>query len=96
VGEQEARELRAEDANMSGLPLDLAAWPGYVLAILAVVVAYRLGTAVGARRAHRLWTRWTGISPAELQGRAFDRQLRHLRGAIGRPADSWPAHSRED
>jgi len=81
---------------MGSLPLTILAFAGYVLALLCALLAYRVGVAVGSRRAHRLWTEWTGISPAELHSRAFDRELRQLRRAIGRPADPWPEQGRED
>ncbi len=85
-----------KDEGMGNLPPTLVALAGYVLALPVAVVAYRLGVAAGSKRAHRLWKRWTGISPAELHSRAFDQELRHLRRDIGRPADPWPEGGRED
>ncbi len=85
-----------KDEGMGNLLLTILAFAGYVLALLCALLAYRLGVAVGSRRAHRLWTEWTGIRPAELHTRAFDRELRHLRRAIGRQADPWPEQGRED
>lgn len=81
---------------MGNLPSTILAFAGYLLALLVLLVAYRLGVAVGSRRAHRLWTQWTGISPAELHTRDFDRELRHLRREIGRPADHWSEQTREN
>ena len=96
MGEAGAQEHPVKDEGMASLPLTILELAGYVLALVVAVLAYRLGVAAGSRRAHRLWTRWTGISPAELQSRAFDQELRHLRRCIGRPADSWPEQGRED
>jgi hypothetical protein len=81
---------------MSNLPASLCTWLGCGLALFVAVLAYRLGSAVGARRAHRLWKDWTGISPGELRTRRFDRELRRLRRDIGRPTDEWPEQTRED
>ncbi len=81
---------------MKGLPVDLLALTGCVLAVLAAVAAYRVGFAAGSTRAHRLWAEWTGISPAELESHQFDKELRHLRRNIGRPVDPWPDQDRED
>ncbi len=85
-----------KDEGMGSLHPTILAFAGYVLALFCALLAYRLGVAVGSRRAHRLWTQWTGISPAELHSRDFDRALRYLRRAIGRPADAWSEQNRED
>jgi hypothetical protein len=76
---------------MNILPADLFSLAGYILSIVVAFAAYRFGFARGSRRAHHLWTEWTGITPTELVAREFDRALRRLRRDIGRPADSWPA-----
>ena len=96
LDEAGAQGHTVKQEGMGNLPSTVLEFAGYLLALLVLLLAYRLGVAAGSRRAHRLWTQWTGISLAELHSRAFDRELRHLRREIGRPADPWPVQGQED
>jgi hypothetical protein len=67
-----------------------------VTAVVVAAAMFLVGRGRGAREANRRWTEYTGITPAELERRQFDRELRQFRRHIGRPADDWPEQSRED
>jgi hypothetical protein len=67
-----------------------------VVVVIVAVVMFRVGRRQGAKAADRRWAAWVGITAAELRTRQFDRELREFRRHIGRAADDWPEHSRED